>query len=61
VGWRGWSAGLAGALLCAGCAIPVSKLPDLPADGVEAGELLVVGAVPDLKFPIEPAAPDSNY
>jgi len=37
--WRGWrsrSGGLAVALLCAGCGIPVSKLPDLPTDAVNA-------------------------
>jgi len=36
VAWRCWPAVIAGALLCAGCAIPVSKLPDLPAAAVEA-------------------------
>ena len=34
--WRGLAGVVAGAWLCAGCGIPVSRLPDLPADAVEA-------------------------
>jgi Zn-dependent protease with chaperone function len=36
VGWRCSAVVVAGALLCAGCGIPISRLPDLPADAVEA-------------------------
>jgi Zn-dependent protease with chaperone function len=36
VGWRGLAGVVAGAWLCAGCGIPVARLPDLPADAVEA-------------------------
>ena len=34
--WRGLAGVIAGAWLCAGCGIPISRLPDLPADAVEA-------------------------
>src|ERR1051325_357877 len=36
VSWRCSAGVIAGALLCAGCGIPISRLPDLPADAVEA-------------------------
>jgi beta-barrel assembly-enhancing protease len=36
VAWRGVAGVIAGAWLCAGCGIPISRLPDLPADAVEA-------------------------
>ena len=34
--WRCSAVVVAGALLCAACGIPISRLPDLPADAVEA-------------------------
>jgi len=36
VAWRRWASVIAGAGLCAGCAMPVSRLPDLPPDAVAA-------------------------
>jgi PDZ domain len=36
VAWRRWASVIAGVGLCAGCAMPVSRLPDLPAAAVAA-------------------------
>jgi Zn-dependent protease with chaperone function len=36
VAWRCWPIVVAGALLCGGCAVPISRLPDLPPDALAA-------------------------